>query len=557
MSLSRPVVGSILAATCAVVLEMQAASRPNDPSPVAETVEGLWVGAFELGKDLVYIRLQFRQESDHISLKTLYMIPGVPSSGGHVRTQADRVIFDLVRDSEMITFEGILRKDTLSGVVSGAGQRGTFGLLRWTRVDPDLYEDFVGTYELGPGHVVQIRRNDWIQGEPPYSISSSWLSYVTESGRTGRLYPASETTFFGGPTHLVPYPVEVEVTFVRNQRGEVTGLVWHGRGRPKQHGTRSRAYRRESVTFQHENATLAGTLFLPSEKGPHPAVVMVQGGGPTNRHLSVYDPHLFARSGVAVLVYDGRGTGGSTGDWREVGFEELADDAIAAVEFLRDRREVDSSRIGLWGFTDGGAGAASVAASRAKDVAFLILVAAPGMPLAEQYLAWLEKNLRADGFSRPETKEALRFARLEMRFAVTGEGWEELEQSLLRVQDQKWFSYTDASSADGKRDHWTWQFFRRRAQHDPEVVLQKVKCPVLAIWGDLDSWSPPTPNRRRIARALRRGGNRNVVTKVYPKADHGLWIGTTGGIEDFPRFKQYAPGYRDFMVDYVHRVTNE
>ena len=520
---------------------------------VPDVIEGLWVGAFELEKESVYLRVELKSEDGGIKLTVVYMLPGAPGAVGDVRLESSRVNFELTRDSDTIAFDGRLQGDTITGVVERAGKSGTFGLVRWVQVDATIYDDYMGAYELGNGRIVVIRRHDFLKLDPPYPISTSWLSYVEESGRIGRLYPSSETTFFSGPTYLVPFPVEVEVTFVRNQEGKVSGLVWREQGRAEQTASRSTLYREEKVTFRNGDITLAGRLLVPNTKGPHPAVIMIQGGGPTNRNLPVFPEYVFARHGIAALVYDGRGTGASTGGaWRESSFGDLAEDALAGVEFLRHHKDINPKQVGLWGFTDGGGAVSSLAASRSKDVAFLILVSAPGLRYAEQLPMGIEAVLRVDGFSGEEIEEALAFVKLEADFVRTGEGWEKLEAAVRTEQDKKWFSYTDTGSwGVTSENHWAWRFSRLRADHNPVSVLSTVTCPVLAIWGELDTWTPPEPNKSIVEKALREGGNTDYTLKVFAKGGHSLWLAGTGGVEDWLHVKTHAPGYFETMTEWL------
>lgn len=520
---------------------------------VPYVIDGLWVGAYELGKKLVYLRVEFIAEDEDIRLTVLYMIPGAPGAATDVRLETSRVTFELTRDSDTIAFDGRLQGERISGVVEHAGESGTFGLIRWVQVDAKIYDDYMGAYELEPDRVVFIRRDDFLKLDPPYPISRSWLAYVEESGRSGRLYPSSDTTFFSGPTFLVPFPVELEVTFVRNEEGKVSGLVWREQGRAERIATRSTLYREEQVTFRNGDITLAGRLLLPSTKGPHPTIILIQGGGPTNRNLPVFVEYVFARHGIAALVYDGRGTGASTGGaWRESSFGDLAEDALAAVEFLRRHQDINPKQVGLWGFTDGGGAVASLAASRSKDVAFLIIVSAPGLPYTEQLPMGTEAALRVDGFSGEEIEEALAFLKLEADFVRTGEGWDKHEAAIQTVQDKRWFSYTDAGTYGAtSEDHWVWRFSRLRAGHNPVSVLSTVTCPVLAIWGELDWWTPPDPNKSIVEKALREGGNTDYTLKVFAKAGHSLWLAGTGGVEDWPHVKTFIPGYFETMTEWL------
>src|SRR5262245_47108029 len=133
-------------------------------------------------------------------------------------------------------------------------------------------------------------------------------------------------------------------------------------------------YGKEEIRFRNGAVSLAGTLVAPLAGGPHPAVVLVQGSGPQGRadwhYRSLGD--FFARHGIAALVYDKRGVGGSTGDHEAATFEDLAGDAASAVRFLAARKEIDRRRIGMLGSSQGG-WLAPLAASRAGGVAFLIL----------------------------------------------------------------------------------------------------------------------------------------------------------------------------------------
>jgi dienelactone hydrolase len=153
------------------------------------------------------------------------------------------------------------------------------------------------------------------------------------------------------------------------------------------------AVRTEAVRFQSGDVTLAGTLFIPDERGRHPAIVLFHGSGPEPRNPSVAD--WFARHGVIALTYDKRGVGESTGDFRAVSFTELSDDGLAAIQLLRARPDVDAERIGVWGLSQGG-WLGPLAASRSKDVKFVIAVSGPGVSPAEQMVFYIKVLPGAD-----------------------------------------------------------------------------------------------------------------------------------------------------------------
>jgi alpha-beta hydrolase superfamily lysophospholipase len=104
--------------------------------------------------------------------------------------------------------------------------------------------------------------------------------------------------------------------------------------------------------------------------GKHPAVILVHGSGAENRAYVLPFARFLVRRGAAVLGYDKRGVGGSTGDWKTASFEDLADDVVAAFEYLKSRRDIDPAQIGLLGVSQAG-WVMPLAAVRAKNVAFL------------------------------------------------------------------------------------------------------------------------------------------------------------------------------------------
>ena len=528
-------------------------------------IEGEWVGAFALGKEPVYLRVQFKTEGQGLKLTVLRMLPAAPlgSRVTDVRRESSYVRFEVMRDAETLAFDGQVQGDTISGVVEHAKKRGIFQLVRivpMAQVDPKLYKDYGGAYEVEPNRTVFIRQHDYLKQEPPFSVEWSRLYYMDESGRESTLYPSSETTFFAGPTYFIPLPVEVEVTFVRNQERKVTGLLWREQGRVERFAPRSKLYRQEEVVFQNGDVTLAGRLLVPSTKGPHPAVVLARcGDWPMNRNHGInIVADVFARHGITALVYDGRGTGGSTGDWREAGPDDLLGDVLAAVQFLRGRKDINPQQVGIWGISDGGV-VASHAASRSKDVAFLIIVSVPALPQGEGAILSIEARLRADGLSEKEIKEAVAFTKLVIDFFETGEGWDKVEAGIQKARDKKWFSYTGVAMLGAtSKDHWLWRDAGRDRDPDSGLgpVLSKVSCPVLAIWGELDTFVPPTPNKTFLEKALREGGNRDFTLTILPRADHELWLTQTGSDREFHLRKTHLPSYFETMTQWLQERLN-
>jgi pimeloyl-ACP methyl ester carboxylesterase len=267
-------------------------------------------------------------------------------------------------------------------------------------------------------------------------------------------------------------------------------------------------------------------------------------------------PHLwrrFARHGFACLSWDKPGVGQSTGDHNAQTFRDRADEALAAVRFLRGRAEVSKERVGLWGHSQGGI-LAPLAASLSGDVAFLIEVGGSQVVAWQQDLLRVESELRADGFPEDDIREAVAFARMRMGL-IRGRGeFEDLENAHAGVEGRPWFKYA------GRCDRALFYSARRMVEFDPGPAWEKVCCPVLAIYGEKDTSLPAEKSLPIIRRGLEVAGNRDVTITVFPGADHGLTTTETGGPKearerskarrpgDVPDF---APGYLDLMTGWL------
>ena len=115
------------------------------------------------------------------------------------------------------------------------------------------------------------------------------------------------------------------------------------------------------ATFPNGDVRLAFALDLPSGPGPFPAVVFGHGSGKMTRHDLAWLAGQWTRLGFAVLRFDKRGVGDSTGTFVFVGtkdseevFPQLAGDVAAGVRFLRTRPEIDPKKIGIAGWSQAG-----------------------------------------------------------------------------------------------------------------------------------------------------------------------------------------------------------
>ncbi|MFG3441193.1 alpha/beta hydrolase family protein [Nonomuraea sp. NPDC047897] len=266
------------------------------------------------------------------------------------------------------------------------------------------------------------------------------------------------------------------------------------------------------VSFHGDGGlTLRGTVLAPrGAAARRPGLVLVHGAGTgTPRTKLLGEAVEFARRGMAVLVYDKRSVDYSL---FERSYGQLAGDALGAVAALRSQPGVDPAKVGLWGLSEGG-WVAPIAASRSADVAFVVLVGANSIqPLRQQ--AWaVAAGLRKAGVSGPLV--------------------ERTEPTLYRVL------------ADGD--------LFPEPYYDPAPTLQRVRQPVLGIWGVHDLLTPPRESPPGFAEAFERGGNRHYTFRFFAGADHAAHLTPDGGVRRLPGL---APGYADLVGSWVRDVTS-
>jgi dienelactone hydrolase len=318
-------------------------------------------------------------------------------------------------------------------------------------------------------------------------------------------------------------------------------------------GEAAAPFRQEEVRFQSGGNTLAGVLVLPAGPGPHSAVVFLTGSGASDRTCYGLAPPLwdhFARQGFASLSWDRPGVGRSGGDFEKQTFDDRAAEALAAVQFLRRRADIRGDRVGLWGFSQGGI-VAPLAASRSGDVAFLIEVSGCQVIAWQQDLYRVEAELRADGFPEADVAEALRLARRRMDLIRRAGPFEELDEAQKKVRDRPWFEYV--YYCDRKR----FESGTITVGFDPGPYWEKVRCPVLALFGEKDTSCPVAGSVSVVRHGLERAGNPDVTIKLFPRADHGLTVSETGGRKEaHERSRARRPGAGpDFVPGYLDTMS--
>ena len=310
--------------------------------------------------------------------------------------------------------------------------------------------------------------------------------------------------------------------------------------RRPQNPTRPYPYHDEDVTYENkvQNVTLAATMTIPQGKGPFPAVVLITGSGPQDRDESLmgHKPFLvlsdyLTRHGIAVLRADDRGTAKSTGDFATATTADFATDTEAGIAYLKTRPEVDPHKIGLIGHSEGGVIAPMIAA-RNKDVAFIVMMAGPGVPGDQILIAQVEAIDRASGRSAGDTAKDVAREREVLTLLETEKDHDVLQKELKDKLD------VPEAQAGAAIKQLTSPWFRYFISYDPATALRKVTCPVLAIIGEKDTQVPAKLNLPAIRAALEQAGNQHFEADELPGLNHLFQTAATGAPTEYAQIEE-------------------
>ena len=354
------------------------------------------------------------------------------------------------------------------------------------------------------------------------------------------------------------------------------------------------AQREEEIRFISGQTTLEGTLFWPVARADCPAVVILAGSDRSRRGpLRIRIAKHFAAHNVAALVYDSPGTGASTGNALLQTRRERAIEALSAVDYLRELPGIRSTSVGLFGGSEG-ADVALLASARAPQVAFVIAVSgAMGVSILDVLRYSAEKKGYKQGLTLDEITKAITFKEIAFVFLSGVEivewsliearvkQWEDntwatligiakqrkkklsrqqkrvllssFRQVIDQFKNQQWFSTVDVGNAIHRMVNLDVDSFFKlldagRYARDWDRSLcdvSRIRCPVLAIWGQEDSFLPPNQSAMRLKKALAESNHRDYEIKVFPNASHFLTV--PGSVTEF------VPGYLDTMTHWLSR----
>jgi pimeloyl-ACP methyl ester carboxylesterase len=443
----------------------------------AGELTGRWVGGTNVLGGYIIIEAQFRR--------------GDAGFSGELRAPSENVSRLPVTDVELsgstvaFTFHspfgahraaGGWDHGMILGRIEGGGLTGDFHLLPVSELPDAIAASRAGSYtEGGSHHLLVVRRAggvlSWAETDP-LEDGALWIA-------GGGLFAYSTDTMFTDRS-IRSEPRDREWAVFEDSL-----IEWYPETRPRRVTRRSnRPVTQEEVTFSSGGVTLSGTLLLPPGDGPHPAVVLVHGSGPAERTslLGMARADLLLRHGIAVLLYDKRGVGGSSGDWQHAGIEDLASDAAAGVALLRQHPRISSGAVGLLGHSQAG-WVIPATAARGTGADFLIILSGGGVSPQAQEVFRARAEAASAGLSEDAAAELMA---AKWRFAASGEGWDAYIDR-VRAADPRIVALVEAPTDSGST---SWALTRRFARYDPVPDLQTIRVPVLVIFGADDDNVP-------------------------------------------------------------------
>jgi uncharacterized protein len=314
-------------------------------------------------------------------------------------------------------------------------------------------------------------------------------------------------------------------------------------------------FSREEIRFDSGQFKIVGDLHIPNPRKKQPAIIFVHGDGPVRRSPS-REPNRIMSSfldiGYACLFYDKPGSGESTGAFTQGKlFDERASILLDAVRVLKNHPAIDPGQIGLWGISQAGY-VMPKAVSATKDIAFMIAVSCPAMDSIDQSAYLVEKQILCEGYDEAEAKKARRYYRQRAHakdYKEYLEAAEYLDKNPV-VSSMNWGGIVP-------QDQFSPRSPSSQGFFNPTTLIEKATIPVLAIFGEKDTQIDPFQGADAYEKALQKARNPFFQVKLFPEADHGIYLSKTGCLkEQRERYRSntdpgYAPGFIELMQSWL------
>ncbi len=507
---------------------------------------GEWVGGSDLFESPVYMQLQI-STNDH--LKAIVNVPQwkmVKRDVVNLKIEAGRIYFEIPSTTGVpYIAEGKYANGVIEGVISRGDKKGKFHLIPVKKIPSIVLSKYVGCYQIPD----PANKAAFIPHLISYSATGHLRFVNLRDGSTTLMLPVTDNKFFfAGSVMTSPVPTST-ITFNVDEKGNTDKFSVQISGLAEMSGTKVSTYKVEEIQATSYGHSLAATLLLPAGNKKYPVVIVVPGSQALNRddNTPYEEINTFVSNGFGLLIYDKQGTGQSGGDWQKASYEQLAEDVLSFVKELKLRKDIDKSRIGAWGFSQG-ATIAPLAASLSKDISFVIMQSGGGITPAESEINQQVARMQLQKFSDTAINEAIEFMKLQFRAVNDDKQFEMLQARITEVKTQPWLRFAFGTLP---RDNWLWKWWKPVVDHDPVTALEKLKIPVLVIFGTADPLVPKDSLDGMIARitdAFNKGGNRSVTVRKFVGANHEIFV------QNEKKQFRLADGYDETLKEFILKI---
>ncbi len=325
-------------------------------------------------------------------------------------------------------------------------------------------------------------------------------------------------------------------------------------------------YFSEEIEFQtKDNLKLSGTLTLPRKNKEFPIVIIISGSGPQNRDGEMFGhkpywvlaDHL-TKNGIGVLRFDERGVGESQGNFEEATIATFTSDIESAIKYLQDKKDINTNQLGLIGHSLGGIIAPKIA-SKNKDIAFIVLMAAPGVngdQLMLSQKATYEKGLGLNEIQIAQGQELVKGA-YDIIINYKSDA-QQLRDTIYNFYVHKYQSLLSKEQREAIVEQLTSNEMIGLIRTEPSTYLQEVNCPTLAINGAKDFQVLPEENLNAIEIAIKKGGNEMVKTVVLENLNHLFQESNTGLLAEYSEIEQtMSPIALELITNWIKEQAQE
>lgn len=333
-------------------------------------------------------------------------------------------------------------------------------------------------------------------------------------------------------------------------------------------------YNVENVTFKNikDTVTLAGTFTFPKTGKNFPAVILISGSGAQNRNEEIFDHKPFwvladylTKNGIAVLRYDDRGFGESTGVFSGSTSIDFGRDVSAAIDYLKTRKEIDHKKIGLIGHSEGGT-IAPMIASENKDVAFVVSLAGVMTTGGELLILQKEMQLRAMGSSEVYISKEIDFD-TGLMTVIKKSTPETLKADLDNYTTDYFKNHPKFVSDHGMNEEYYKQLIINSysspwvstfIKYNPQNALENLSIPLLALNGEKDLQVPYKENFDVLRSIMENDSSKKFTLVSYPSVNHLFQECETGTVQEYQQLEQtFSPTVLKDILEWINGLFSK